>query len=318
MIIEETTTIQHFSSLMRKLPVFSNGIYSDSTISGLLKDKIKFKDTDVFLKSWNNMYKSEAVYISYDSTNLNTFSEGIEIAEYGHAKENDDLPIVNLSYAVDQLNGIPLFYETYAGSIVDNSQLFYMLEKAKDYGYEDAGVILDRGYFSGNNLKSLEKSGYDVIMMVKTDQAVVKELIAKHRLRIADQVETYIPDYEVNGQTFKQKIYSKCENEHYVHIYYDAQKASDSKKILLNNYAKIEKELEKKVSETKLLKKEMLGKYAKIFKLTFDDNGYLAKYTRKTKEIQKVIDMIGYFCIVTSKKMGGPRKRLKYIEIEIQ
>ena len=34
------------------------------------------------------------------------------------------------------------------GSIVDVSQLQCMLDKAKAYGYKNAGFILDRGYFN--------------------------------------------------------------------------------------------------------------------------------------------------------------------------
>lgn len=305
MIIEETTTIQHFLSLMRRLPVFSHRIYSDSTISRFLKDKIKYRDTDLFLKSWNNMHKSEAVYISYDSTNINTFGEGIELAEYGHAKENNDFPVVNLSYAVDQIEGVPLFYQTYAGSIIDNSQLYYMLDKAKEYGYEEIGIILDRGYFSGDNIRKIVKAGYDVIMMVKTNQAVIKEMITKYRLMIADQVDTYIPEYEVNGKTFRKKLYSEHDEEYYVHIYYDAERASTQKKILLNSYAKIEKELEKKVSETKLLKEEKMKRYEKIFKMTYDGHGYLIKYKKKTNEIQKEVDRLGYFVLVTTEKKSA-------------
>lgn len=53
------------------------------------------------------------LYISYDSTNMNTKAEGVDMAEYGHAKEDSDIPQVNISYVVNHKDATPLFYEMY-------------------------------------------------------------------------------------------------------------------------------------------------------------------------------------------------------------
>lgn len=39
------------------------------------------------------------------------------------------------------------------GSVVDISQLQFMHEKAMGYGYKKVGFILDRGYFSKENIQ---------------------------------------------------------------------------------------------------------------------------------------------------------------------
>ena len=70
------------------------------------------------------------------------------MVELGHAKEGMETDIFNYAIAYDRNNREPLFYENYPGSIVDVSQLQYTLKKAKSYGYEHVGFILDRGYFS--------------------------------------------------------------------------------------------------------------------------------------------------------------------------
>ena len=44
-------------------------------------------------------------------------------------------------------------HEEYPRSITDVSQLQIMLEKAKGYGYHEVGFILDRGYFSRENIR---------------------------------------------------------------------------------------------------------------------------------------------------------------------
>ncbi|MCT3488477.1 transposase, partial [Lactobacillus delbrueckii subsp. lactis] len=105
-----------------------------------------------FLNSWNATHdKNEKIYVSYDSTNKNCKAGDIEMAEYGHPKNDVGAPIINYSIAYDMTNEKPLLYESYPGSIVDVSQLKYMLEKIRGYGYEKIGFILDRGYFSKAN-----------------------------------------------------------------------------------------------------------------------------------------------------------------------
>lgn len=263
MIIEETTTAQHFSSLMRRMPVYSQQIYSDISIGKLIKKQITMKNREHFMKSWNTMRSNEAIYISYDSTNINTYSEGIEIAEMGHAKEMEEVPIVNLSYAIDQNKGTPLFYELYPGSIIDNSQLIYMIDRAKEYGYENIGIILDRGYFSARNIKYIEKAGYDIVMMVKSNQAVIQEIIDQNRLMIANRVKQFIESYGVYGKTIETPIYKDDKQKYYVHVYYDGEKANEQRNILIKTYLKMEKELEKKVSQTKLNRREELKRFEK-------------------------------------------------------
>ena len=101
--------------------------------------------------------------------------------EYGHAKEDKGLPVFNYSIDYDCNNREPLFYEGYPGSIVDVSQLQCMLDKAMAYGYKNAGFILDRGYFSRENIKYMDKCGYDFVILDKDwrTQKNLKEKLEK-------------------------------------------------------------------------------------------------------------------------------------------
>ena len=119
----------------------------------------------------------ERIYISYDSTNKNSQAGDLEMVEFGHPKEDKGLPVFNYSIAYDVNNDIPLFYEEYPGSIVDITQLQIMLEKAEAYGYRHVGFILDRGYFSKENIKCMDACGFDFIIMVKGMASFVRELV---------------------------------------------------------------------------------------------------------------------------------------------
>ena len=85
--------------------------------------------------------------------------------------------IFNCSVVYDVNNREPLLYEEYPGSITDVTQLQCMLQKMKSFGYEHAGFILDRGYFSKENIHYMDNNGYDFVMMVKGMKTAVKEYV---------------------------------------------------------------------------------------------------------------------------------------------
>ena len=85
--------------------------------------------------------------------------------------------ILNYSIAYDHNNSELLYYEEYPVGIVDVSQLQQMLEKAKGYGYRQVGFIVDRGYFSKENIHFMDKSGYEIIIMMKGMKSLVRDLV---------------------------------------------------------------------------------------------------------------------------------------------
>lgn len=172
----ENNAGQYYPDYAYNHPLFTPGykIYSDSTVSEFI-GQISIDDSVEFQNEWNALKKNkDKIYISYDSTNKNCQAGDIELVEYGHAKDDKGLPIFNYSIAYDCNNREPLFYEDYPGSIVDVSQLQCMLDKAKAYGYKNAGFILDRGYFSRENIKYMDKCGYDFVIMIKGIIVLIK------------------------------------------------------------------------------------------------------------------------------------------------
>jgi transposase len=65
----------------------------------------------------------------YDITSLSSYSQNINLLEYGYNRDGLDLPQVNLSLIVDKDLGIPLMYDVYPGSIVDVSTLRNTIKK---------------------------------------------------------------------------------------------------------------------------------------------------------------------------------------------
>lgn len=172
---------QYYPDYAFNHPLFTDGmkVYSDSKVSDFI-NSITRDQSISFQNEWNaTRDHREKIYISYDSTNKNCQAGELDFAEYGHAKDDQSTPILNYSIAYDRNNSVLLFYEEYPGSIADVSQLQLMLEKANGYGfrYRNIGFILDRGYFSKENIRYMDKCGYESIIMMKGMKPLVAELV---------------------------------------------------------------------------------------------------------------------------------------------
>lgn len=111
------------------------------------------------------------------------------------------------------------------------------------------------------------------------------------------------PEHDVYGLT-KQGTIGDNKTVRYFHIYYDNVRASQEKNEYLKRLVRKEEHLQKKVDE-KIRRKEDMVAYKKLFKLKYDNNGYLELYSRNETEIQKEIDKLGFFVIVMSKEMSA-------------
>ena len=87
----------------------------------------------------------------YDLTSFSSYSQLINLLEYGYNRDDFDLSQVNLSMIVDKEKGIPVMYDIYPGSIVDVTTLKNTIKKIEAYGVENYTLAMDRGFFSGEH-----------------------------------------------------------------------------------------------------------------------------------------------------------------------
>ena len=281
-IMTEGNAAQYYPSYAYNHPLMTEEmkVYSDSKISDFLG-----KETDdqriAFLNEWNaKRDHREKIYISYDSTN-------------------------KVSVAYDRDNREPLFYEAYPGSIVDISQLQFMLEKAEGYGYRHIGFILDRGYFSKGNIHFMDSKGYDFVIMVKGMKKLVRELILEVHGTFEQSRATSIRAFRVNGTTVRRQLYPSDEKKRYFHIFYSEGKHAAER-------AKLEQDIDQMAKQLKSwqgLQVRPTGKYAKYFDLIYFHEGKDDEAFSCARERIDVIDqeimLCGYFVIITSDKMSA-------------
>lgn len=304
-IITENNAGQYYPDYAYNHPLYTNKmkVYSDSKISSFIHN-ITRDQSIAFQNEWNSSRDHrEKIYISYDSTNKNCQAGDLDFIEFGHPKDDIGAPILNYSIAYDRNNSVPLFYEEYPGSIIDVSQLQLMLEKAKGYGYKRVGFILDRGYFSKENIHYMDKCGYEFIIMMKGMKDLVRELVLQVKGSFEESREHSIRDYKVSGVTLKRQLYPSDEKERFFHIYYNDRKKSSERESVEAKIDRMSEFLQEHEG-----KRLVLGKaFRKYFDLIYYHEGQLDEKFMYGRERYDVIDqdirLCGYFVIITSEKM---------------
>lgn len=318
-IIEEDNRAQHYPSYAYSHPLFSDGmrIYSDSKVSEFLRSM----DEEVsvsFQNDWNEERNHrERIYISYDSTSKICEAGDLRIVEVGHSKENVETNIFNYAIAYDTKNREPLFYELYPGSINDISQLQCMIDKTKGFGYKKMGFILDRGYFSKENIYYLEDNSYSFIMMLKGKADLVQKWVLENKGSFETNRAYNIPAYQVYGKTIEKKLYGTDKKPRYIHLYHSSSLEAHERS-----------EVEKKINQLTTFLRRHINQFKEFgagmetyFELYYDENAKkngkkkdkedgTAKPTKKfvffeekMAVIELELNLCGYFVIVTSEKM---------------
>ena len=303
-IIAENNAAQYYPDYTYNHPLFTNGMkqYSDSTVSDFL-NSVTDDQSFGFLNSWNETRNHrEKIYISYDSTNKNCQAGDIEMVEFGHPKVDVGQPVFNYAVAYDTHNQEPLFYEKYPGSLNDISQLQFMLDKAFGYGYKKIGFILDRGYFSCENIQYMDKCGYSFVIMVKGMASLVNELVLEHKGTFESKRVNNIYEYGVYGKTVKHRLYAGDKKERYFHLYHSISKENAERAGIENRLNQMTLYLKKYQNKVK----EFGPGFEKYFNLHYDEKTQaFVLPEERCSVVERELDLAGYFCIITSEKMSA-------------
>ena len=303
-ILAENNAAQYYPDYTYNHPLFTNGMkqYSDSTVSDFL-NSVTDDQSIGFLNSWNETRNHrEKIYISYDSTNKNCQAGDIEMVEFGHPKVDVGQPVFNYAVAYDTHNQEPLFYEKYPGSLNDISQLQFMLDKAFGYGYKKIGFILDRGYFSCENIQYMDRCGYSFVIMVKGMASLVNELVLEHKGTFESKRVNNIYEYGVYGKTVKHRLYAGDKKERYFHLYYSISKESAERAGIENRLNQMTLYLKKYQNKVK----EFGPGFEEYFTLHYDEKTQaFVLPEERCSVVERELDLAGYFCIITSEKTSA-------------
>ena len=309
LILEDSSPLYRFEKwgLLHRHPY---GEDIPSQRSSELFASITEDDKNKFFKQWGK-HKDKDEFWAYDTTSISSYSEQLKQIEYGHNKESDPLPQLNLAVVFGELSNLPFYYRKLSGNIPDSKTLSNLLADMNRLGFDKVKLVMDRGFFSKENISGLYEKHLKFLISAKMSLS----LIQKELETIYDNFrsyEHYIPEYELYAHTIMtiwnykvdrpyKKDSVKKKKRVYLHYYYNIEKAAHD-----------EKGFDKKLIG---MREELLQDRAVKEHQSFYDRYFTIKKTPKrgvsvevkTEEVKRAKKYYGFFVLLSNEKMDAKK-----------
>lgn len=253
--------------------------------------------------------RTEKEFWAYDITTISSHSELLRQVQYGWNKENDPLPQLNLALVFGETSNLPFYYRKLAGNIPDSKTVGNLLADLDVLGFSKVKLVMDRGFYSKENINALLKDHMKFLVAVKVSLVFIrKELDA-----IYDDFrsfEHYSEKYELYARTVRTtwdytqyRPYKgdtlKQPKRMYIHFYYNIDRAAEDEKAFDRKLIALRNEL-----ESGKRKQEHEKLYQKYFETkTTPKRG--TKVTVNAEAVNKAKRYFGFFALMTNETMDA-------------
>jgi transposase len=166
-----------------------------------------------------------------------------EYVRWGHNRDNEDLPQINLAMLFGQQSGLPAYYRRLPGNITDVMTLENTVKTMDFLGKPKLHFVLDRGFYSELNIDALLSKRHRFAIMAPTGRLWVRNAI--------DQYFETIKSPEYYRQTGENEVlymiphlFKWGERRCYAHLYYNATRAAEDYDKLCQRLVQCKEELE--------------------------------------------------------------------------
>ena len=182
----------------------------------------------------------EKEYWAYDSTSISSRSETLRQVKYGKNKDDDHLPQINLALVFGEESRLPFYYRKLAGNVPDVKTIQELLRELDVLGYEKVKLVMDRGYYSAENINTLFKKHLKFLCGTSSALSFAKEYIREigsrkdHYEYYNSNLELYVFTKTIAWDYEQERPYKgdvvKEERRMYLHLYFNPDKFSDDGK----------------------------------------------------------------------------------------
>jgi hypothetical protein len=130
-----------------------------------------------FYKLWLGGARAAGDKALYDLTSISWYGQGINMAGWGHNRDNEDLPQVNYALLCARSTGMPLFAWPLDGSVSDVRTLQNTLQLLAKLEYVPDCLMMDRGFGSVDNISYMLERGYTFFQALRVNADWVREII---------------------------------------------------------------------------------------------------------------------------------------------
>ena len=182
----------------------------------------------------------EKEYWAYDSTSISSRSDTLRQVKYGKNKDDDHLPQINLALVFGEESRLPFYYRKLAGNVPDVKTIQELLRELDVLGYEKIKLVMDRGYYSAENINTLFKKHLKFLCGTSSALSFAKEYIREigsrkdHYEYYNSNLELYVFTKTIAWDYEQERPYKgdvvKEERRMYLHLYFNPDKFSDDGK----------------------------------------------------------------------------------------
>lgn len=195
----------------------------------------------------------EKEYWAYDSTSVSSYSESLRQVRYGKNKDGESLPQLNLALLFGEESGLPFYYRKLAGNVPDVKTIRELLRDLDILGYSKIKLVMDRGYYSADNMNALFKAHLKFLCGTSTALSFAKQYIREiggkkdHYTYYNSQLELYVFSKTIAWDYEQERPYKgdviQGERRMYLHLYYNPEKSADDGKAFNRRLDKLKEEL---------------------------------------------------------------------------
>jgi len=251
----------------------------------------------------------EREHWAYDTTTISSYSECLRQVQYGHSKDGDGLPQLNLALVFGEESKLPFYYRKLAGNVTDVATVKVLLADLKNLGLEKVKLVMDRGFYSEGNINGLMKEHLKFLVAVKMSLKYVRGELDK----VYDELltfEHFNDDYELYSTTvpydwpytqvrpYKGDVLEE-KRRVYIHLYYNIDRATEDKKNFDRKLMELKGEIvsgNRKPEHEKLYKKYFAVKSTPVRGVKATVNEGAVKDAKR---------YYGFFALLSNEKMGS-------------
>jgi transposase len=302
LILEENNSLSRFSHWQR-LHIHPYGDDISSQRSSELFQSIDEEGRISFFKKQGRR-RIEKEYWAFDITTISSYSTVLKQIKDGCNKEHDRLPQLNLALLFGEKSKLPFYYRKLPGNITDVTTIEQLMREFDVMGYRKVNVILDRGFYSKNNIDLLYKNHQKFVIGIKLSLKYVKDILDEERDNIKSwaNLQTQFGIYGIcrmfdweyeHKRPYKKDVISE-KRRAYLLLYYNPEKAAKDE-VETNDY------MTKLYSDLKDgdLKDYRAKDYERYFHVT-ETPKRGRKITVKEDALREKAKNYGYFALLTN------------------
>ncbi|MEN6509828.1 MAG: transposase [Smithella sp.] len=241
---------------------------------------------------------------AYDSTSISSYSEHLKQVKWGKNKEYEPLAQINLVLLFGETSNLPFYYRKLAGNIPDVKTVNELVRELNILGYRNIKLVMDRGFYSAENINALYKTHYKFIQACGTSLSYARNCIKKEAekmRRLANYNEKYclyMHSETISWDYTQERPYKgdtiTGDRRMYLHLYYNPEKAVEDEMNLNRGMLELQREL-----LTGQRNPDHEKDYAKYFEVTQTPvRGVRVKPIQEAMESAK--ERYGYFVLISN------------------